>query len=189
MTPWMSEGFFAEVAVLVEGEDDRAAILGVAKSKDIELESGGFAVISCGGKTSLDRPAAIFRQLGIPIYLLWDGDKGEKNANPKDNHRLLRLMGQEAEDWPNKIHDDFSYFEVKLEDTLCAEIGVEKFEGYLAECQKGYCITKKKYALKNPTVISDVIQKAKAEGKESPTLEGIIEKILKKKQSAAPTAG
>jgi hypothetical protein len=29
MTPWMAEGFFAEVAVLVEGTDDRAALLGL----------------------------------------------------------------------------------------------------------------------------------------------------------------
>ena len=189
MTPWMSEGFFADVAVLVEGEDDRAAIIGIAKSKDIDLESFGFAVIPCGGKTSLDRPAVIFRQLGIPIYLLWDGDKGEKDANPKDNHRLLRLMGQEAKDWPNEIHNDFSCFEVKLEDTLRAEIGLEKFEGYLAECQTEYCITKKKYAVKNPMVISEIIQKAKAEGKQSSTLEAVVEKILNKKQSAALTAG
>jgi putative ATP-dependent endonuclease of the OLD family len=49
MTPWMSEGFFADVAVLVEGEDDRAAILGAAKAtKGLEMESEGFSVIPCG---------------------------------------------------------------------------------------------------------------------------------------------
>ncbi|MGB6123169.1 MAG: ATP-dependent endonuclease, partial [Bacteroidota bacterium] len=76
MTPWMSEGFFSEVAVLVEGEDDRAAILGVAKSKGIDLESREICVIPCGGKTNIDKPAAIFLLLGIPCYLVWDGDKG-----------------------------------------------------------------------------------------------------------------
>ena len=74
MTPWMNEGFFADVVVLVEGEDDRAAILGAAQAKGIHLESDGFAVIPCGGKASLDRPAAIFQGLGIAIYLLWDAD-------------------------------------------------------------------------------------------------------------------
>ena len=53
MTPWMSEGFFADVAVLVEGEDDRAAILGVAKSKGIDLESSGIAVIPAAEKPAL----------------------------------------------------------------------------------------------------------------------------------------
>jgi hypothetical protein len=93
MTPWMSEGFFATTVVLVEGEDDRSAVLGMAQVMGYDLESLGFAVIPCGGKASIDRPAVIFRQLGIPVYLLWDSDKGHKNADPKHNNRLLRLMG------------------------------------------------------------------------------------------------
>jgi hypothetical protein len=52
MTPWMNEGFFADVAVLVEGEDDRAAILGAATQRKIDLESLGAAIIPCGGKTN-----------------------------------------------------------------------------------------------------------------------------------------
>jgi hypothetical protein len=67
MTPWMSEGFFADVVVLVEGEDDRAAILGVAKAMGHELESSGLSVIPCGGKTNLDRPSVTFQQWGIPV--------------------------------------------------------------------------------------------------------------------------
>jgi len=35
----MNEGFFAEVVVLVEGEDDRAAIHAVATLLDYDLES------------------------------------------------------------------------------------------------------------------------------------------------------
>ena len=38
MTPWMGEGFFADVVVLVEGEDDRAAILGFARSKECDFD-------------------------------------------------------------------------------------------------------------------------------------------------------
>jgi hypothetical protein len=51
MTPWMNEGFFADVAILVEGEDDRAAILGIAIANGLELEGKGFSVIPCAGKT------------------------------------------------------------------------------------------------------------------------------------------
>ena len=68
MTPWMSEGFFSRVAVLVEGEDDRAAVLGMASAMGHDLESSGFSVIPCGGKASMDRPIAIFRTLGVTIY-------------------------------------------------------------------------------------------------------------------------
>ena len=68
MTPWMAEGFFADVAVLVEGEDDRAAILGMAECEGHDFEAAGISVIPCGGKTNLDRPLAIFRSLGIPVF-------------------------------------------------------------------------------------------------------------------------
>lgn len=73
MTPWMNEGFFADVVVLVEGEDDRAAVLGVAKAMGHDLEGNGFSIIPCGGKSNIDRPYTIFRQLNIPVYAVWDG--------------------------------------------------------------------------------------------------------------------
>jgi predicted ATP-dependent endonuclease of OLD family len=179
MTPWMSEGFFADVAILVEGEDDRAAILGAAKgTKGLELESEGFSVIPCGGKTNLDRPATIFHQLGIPVYIIWDGDKGDSEANPKDNRRLLRLMNQKEEDWPSKIEEYFACFEENIETTLCNEIGADYFEQCLTECREGFCIPKKKHAIKNPTVIATIIQKAQGQGRTSKTISNILEKIV-----------
>ena len=66
MTPWMNEGFFADVAVLVEGEDDRAAILGTAMSLDFDLDRNGIAVIPCMGKNNLDRPMLIFKNSRYP---------------------------------------------------------------------------------------------------------------------------
>jgi len=179
MTPWMSEGFFADVAVLVEGEDDRAAILGVAKAtKNIDMESEGFSVIPCGGKTNLDRPATIFKQLGIPVYIIWDSDKGDSEADPKENHKLLRLMNQPEEDWPSIIEECFACFENNMETTLAGEIGAEYFEDRLTECRRGFCIPKKKHAIKNPTVIATIIQKAQGEGLTSKTLNTVLEKIL-----------
>jgi len=177
MTPWMSEGFFADVVVLVEGEDDRAAILGTAKALGHDLDSMGFSVIPCGGKTNIDRPAAIFRQLGIPVYLIWDGDEGE-DAKPEDNHRLLRLMGQEVQDWPCQVHDNYACFPKNMETTLREEIGPEDFDAWLVECQDDLCIPKKKHALKNPSIVSRIIQKAQQHGKRSQTLETIITRII-----------
>ncbi len=185
MTPWMSEGFFADVAVLVEGEDDRAAILGIATSMGHHLESNGFSVIPCGGKTNLDRPAIIFRQLGIPVYVIWDSDKGkdEKRARPKDNHRLLRLFEQPIVDWPHQIHDQYACFETDLETTLRDEIGTREFDEWLQECQDQFCIPKKEHAIKNPTIIATVINKAQENERGSNTVKAIIEKILALKQS------
>lgn len=199
MTPWMNEGFFADVAILVEGEDDRAAILGIAKARDLELEGKGFSIIPCAGKTNISRPYLIFHKLGIPVYIIWDGDydgKGETNGicekcgrhldskqDPKENHRLLSLMGKVQVDWPECIEKNFACFKTNLETTLENEIGLDDFEEYLQKYQLMFGITKRKHAIKNPNIISSIIKKAKENGKCVGTLEEIVDKILQLKCS------
>ncbi len=87
MTPWMNEGFFADVVVLVEGEADRLALLAVAAAQGCDLEALGVCVVPCGGKHSMDRPAVVFQSLGIETYLVWDNDRGggeSLSANVRD---------------------------------------------------------------------------------------------------------
>jgi predicted ATP-dependent endonuclease of OLD family len=178
MTPWVNEGFFADVAVLVEGEDDRAAILGVAVSMGNNFDSDGISVIPCLGKNNLDRPLVIFRRLGIPVYVIWDGDHGERDAKPEDNRRLLRLLGELEEDWPCGVKDQHACFKTELETTIADEIGKDLFDRLLSEAQGQLGIPKKKDALKNPVVLQRVVEKASADGKTSATLKGIVEKIV-----------
>ena len=200
MTPWINEGFFAHVVVLVEGEDDYAAILGMAHSMNKDLESIGVSIIPVGGKRSLDRPALIFRQFGIPVYILWDsdGDKGEMagvcpkcgkpldgRPDPADNHRLLRIVGKKVEDWPAHQEPRHCCFKRDLESTLKSEIGADLFEKLFGECQAEFGIPKRKHALKNPTVISTIIERAQTEGKTCETLKSVVLSILK--LSSAPT--
>jgi len=178
MTPWMNEGFFADVAVLVEGEEDRAAILGVSDALRYDLESMGISVIPCMGKNNLDKPTAIFRKLQIRVYVIWDSDYRNKEAKPEDNHRLLRLFDQPIEDWPEKVTENFACFKQNLNETLRTEIGEELFDNTLeASCDR-LCLGKKKYARKNPQVIQEIIEEAQKKGKSSKTLENIISQIV-----------
>jgi putative ATP-dependent endonuclease of OLD family len=187
MTPWLNEGFFADVAVLVEGEEDRAAILGIATTQGHDLESIGISVIPCMGKTNLDRPTAIFKELGIEVYTIWDGDYEGKDAKPGENHRLLRLFNQPIEDWPEKVTEHFACFKKKLNTTLKNEIGEIPFSSYLDKACQCLCLDKNKYALKNPQVIHEIINEAQKQGESSETLERIVEQIvaLKKPGSAS----
>jgi len=178
MTPWVNEGFFADIIVLVEGEDDRAAILGMAKSMNYDFDSAGIAVVPCMGKNNLDRPLVIFRQLGIPVYVVWDGDDGDSDANPEANRYLLRLLGQAEDDWPDAVEDSYACFKTKLETVLSQEIGDDLFNRTLSEVQDRLGIPKKKDALKNPTVLQEIIDRAATEGKVSTTLKRVIEKII-----------
>src|SRR5678816_3867861 len=64
MASAMSEGFFADAVVLVEGEDDRAALLGTATHLGYDFDRVGLSIVTCGGKTCLDRPFVVFTNLG-----------------------------------------------------------------------------------------------------------------------------
>jgi len=184
MTPWMNEGFFADVVVLVEGEEDRAAILGIASTLGYDLESLGISVIPCMGKNSIDRPTAIFRELEIPVYAIWDSDEGEEDSKPEENHRLLRLFSQDVEDWPEKTTEDFACFKKTLLCNLQDELGKDFFDSALESCLTKYSITRKAQALKNPLVIQEILTKAKTENRKSKTLEQVVEKIIALKKSS-----
>ena len=178
MTPWMGEGFFADVVVLVEGEGDRAAILGFAKSRHLDFDGLGITVIPCGGKDSIDRPLVILRQLGISVYVLWDADCGRSRAKPETNRYLLRLLGNPEQDWPEFVGDSSACFKVTLEKTLEDEIGAEYFNHWLSEAQEQFGIHTKELALKSPAVIEYVANKSTSTGKISKSLESIVEKIV-----------
>jgi predicted ATP-dependent endonuclease of OLD family len=193
MTPWMNEGFFADSVVLVEGEDDRAAILGTAQLNKIDLESLGCTVIPCLGKPNMDRPAVIFGELGIPSFLIWDGDHREYKDNEKSsedeckktNRRLLNICGKTAEDWPSAVSQRHACFQVDLESTIRDEIGPELFEKLVEQCRANMRILKKKHALKNPMVIESVLKSAAEKGKRSGTIEAILAAIVELARAAS----
>jgi putative ATP-dependent endonuclease of the OLD family len=193
MTPRVNEGFFARVVVLVEGEDDYAAIVGAASAQAVDLEALGVSVIPVGGKRSMDRPAIVFREFGIAVYLVWDADAGkgetagvcgeckkplDNGCNPEENRRLLRIVGATVEDWPCSTTPSYCCFKRDLETTLEDELGSTLFNELLSTCQKEFGITKRKHAIKNPKVIAGIIAKAKEQGKESPTLKSIVAHII-----------
>lgn len=178
MNPWMNEGFFANVVVLVEGFVDRATLLSVAECIGIDLEKLDIAVIPCEGKNNLDRPYAIFQSLGIPVYLIWDNDRGKRDARPETNHRLLRLVGiSNPEDWPARIEPQFACFERDLNYQLSTDLG-EKYSELLKQYRQEYELTEDQ-AEKNPLVISQIIRAAYEQGSRCGTIESILNQIIK----------
>jgi hypothetical protein len=181
MTPWMNEGFFADVVVLVEGEEDRAAILAQAASAGLQLEREGIAVIPCMGKNSIDRPLLIFRHLKIPTYVVWDADYTPKNPDPKANRSLFRLLSHPVEDWPtqNIVTDRFACFRENLDEALRdeGEIGRTLFDDLLRDICDDLEITRQADGRKNPFVMKRLILRASGQGRKSKTLEQIVSKI------------
>lgn len=194
ITPSTSEGFFADVAVLVEGESDRAALIGAGESLNVQLESAGVAVIPCTGKSNVLNLAAVYQAFGIATYCVWDGD-GDKaptegicgscarpldnRPDPVENHRLLRLHGAAPLDNPPlQVAERFACFETDLEKTLKVEIGEPLFSDLLDAVKAEHGLAKRKHAMKNPWVLAEVLRRAREQGAGSSSVESMIERIL-----------
>ncbi len=185
MTPMVNEGFFADVAVLVEGDTDRAAIMGAARAMDIDLDAQGIAVIPCNGKTNLDRPLVIFRRLGIPTYVVWDGDQGEANSNSEPNRLLLRLLEMDEADWPHHVNDVSACFEATIEETIKKEIGPTTYERYETEARGFYDLPSSQLR-KNALALQRIVESSFNSGAGSSTLRAIVENIAQLKAKAEP---
>ena len=89
----LSEGFFADGVVLVEGRSDRAALVAAASQLGQSFESAGIAVLSAEGKSCIDRPLLIFRELGIPTYPIWDCDCDKSCEKIKARTKSIAVAG------------------------------------------------------------------------------------------------
>ena len=89
----LAEGFFANGVILVEGRSDKAALTATARMLGVNFEAAGIAILSVEGKSNLDRPFVIFRELGIPTFLLWDCDNhlAPAQRKPATDLALSRL--------------------------------------------------------------------------------------------------
>lgn len=174
----LSEGFFADGVVLVEGPSDRAALVAAAAGLGMNFESAGIAVLTVVGKNNIDRPLLIFRELGIPAFPIWDCD-GAKEAI--QNLRVLRAADPDGEhqvaSFETKVTELYTHFEVSLEGVLKSELGDSIYEAVLKEACEAYDAPTGRDAQKNPEIMKHALALAKAQGAVSKTLEDIVRAI------------
>ncbi|WP_300579094.1 AAA family ATPase [Phenylobacterium sp.] len=176
--PELSEGFFADGVVLVEGASDRAALCAIAAKMGVNFESAGIAILPAGGKNNLDRPAIIFRELGIPVYIIWDCDS---DAESFQNLRLLRAVDPSADHLEFQretvVRGNYAYFAVKLEASLKQEIGNSLYESCLSAACDEFGVPANADAQKSPEIMKRFLELAEQEGATSKTLEHIVDVI------------
>ena len=176
ITPRTNEGFFADLVVLVEGEGDCSILQAQAKADDVALEAAGICLLPCMGKDNMCRLACIFRQLGIPIYLVWDNDQYVENPNPRENRRLLRFLGQAETDWPSGVTDRYACCDGNLEHVLKNEFAPQLFDSVMDRFRREYSM-KWDQAIKNPFVLQRILSEARDQGSQSPTVRDIVLRI------------
>jgi len=92
-----SEGFFADAVVLVEGQTDRVVIEATAAKLGQDLDRNGVTILSVEGKGGMRVARAILTTLGIPSYVLADGDfgtPGRKSYRDKTEEEIAAARDQ-----------------------------------------------------------------------------------------------
>ena len=177
MTPIVNEGFFADVVVLVEGDSDRAAIEGAARAMKHNFVADGIAVIPCSGKDNLDRPLIIFRGLGIPTYVVWDGDKTKRGHDSATNQRLRRILKRSETEPLDHVDDQSACFEEDLNQVIRDEIDETHYNEAFEDARRRYGLTRGE-AEKRALVVERIVEDAVAHRSECETIQAIVSKIV-----------
>lgn len=119
-----AEGLFARKVVLVEGITEEYAIPLYSESLGYNMDREGVSVVSSGGKTQIDRLLRIFNEFKIPCFVIFDGDKSNKDPEIKKmTKELLDLFGWKGEcPPPTLVENRFAVFEEKYETQMSNEI-------------------------------------------------------------------
>ena len=135
----LSVALFAHRALLVEGTTESSVFYGIGDKTLLgSLEASGVSIVPVGGKTLIPLAHAILTSIGIPVYALFDADRGfearalvkgkkpdkiaeERGSHVKANRAILKYFGRIEEDFPSAIvTDEIAIFEDHLETFLLA---------------------------------------------------------------------
>jgi hypothetical protein len=185
MNTIVSEGFFSDVVVLVEGTSDASMLWKIQEIMQKGWAELGITIVPVGGKNNLDRPTLIFQGLSIDTYFIFDGDSSSKGKGNNDekkaierNRKYLCLANVELEDFPStQVHETWAVFSNNLESELQIALGKDVYQsirGQIAS-ELGYSDAEK--AIKNVEGASRFIEIAYEKGLKVGILEDIINKV------------
>jgi putative ATP-dependent endonuclease of the OLD family len=190
MTTIVNEGFFSDVAVIVEGDSEVGAIWALQEIQSRDWDALGISIIPIGGKNNIDRPVVIFRGLEIPTYFLFDADSSqtgrEHNAAIRSNHLLMRLAGVTPVDFPaTGVFDKWAVFSDELEKEFELALGRESFEQLRTQIADELGYSQPSAVLKNSEGAALFVKRAYSNGQGLPVLEDIVDKVTKLRQASA----
>ena len=120
----LAVALFAQRAFLVEGTTEVSVFYGIGDKNSLgSLEASGISIVPVGGKGSIPLAHAILKLIGIPVYALFDADRGfetrakvnGKTQNKIDEERLghvaanktnLKYFGLAEVEFPDAVIDE-----------------------------------------------------------------------------------
>lgn len=186
MNTIVSEGFFTDVVVVVEGLSEVGILWKLQEIMKKNWSRLGIVIVPAGGKNNIDRPVVIFQGLSIPTYFIFDADshlkgKGGKEKDARNrNHRYLRLASVPIEDFPDtQVHKTWAVFKDTLEGIFKKELGDKTFLFIQKEVASELGYDEMNRVNKNIEGAARFIELIYEKRYRIPTLEEIIEKITR----------
>jgi putative ATP-dependent endonuclease of OLD family len=190
VTDRLSVTLFAARSLLVEGYTDAAVFYGIGDRDAVgRLEAQGLSIVPAGTKGGIPLVHSILTCLGIPTYVLFDGDSGfaaraqaagrdqtaiagDRTNISAENRRLLKYFGEIEVDFPSeRIGDRVATLSDNLE-TFLESNWTEWVTSYATiEVATGIKLAKNQYAYRTATF--------EAEGTVPEMLKGILAKAGK----------
>lgn len=185
LNPTINEMFFCSNLILVEGLEDLAYLSTyiVLCDRIVDFRKCGCHIVPVGGKSELPKPIAIANQLGIPVYVVCDGDTDKTKEqeiilHKKDNLLVQNLQGlKTVDDWPSKtlISNNLTMWSTSLTEECSSDFG---------ECwneHKDKACVRYGHAgglAKNPLAVAYALESAWNEKKESLQLHQLVDRII-----------
>jgi len=185
MTTEVSEGFFADKIVLVEGLEDKAVLQALDHQlNEKSFDKKGTIIIPTLGKRNLDRLALIFKELGIPTFIMFDTDSDKKDKKELENHKkcnivLRKIMGNDKIEGPfdQLIKANWAALNPNLTSIIKNSIEEDYYKQEMSKLRDLYGFPSIKGCKKNYKVMEDFITICYKDGKKIPILEQIIKYI------------
>ena len=185
LNPIISEMFFCNILILVEGIEDVAYISAylVLCEKMEQFRKNGCHIVPVGGKSNIIKPLAMANLLKIPVFVIFDADTNKTNINEvnehkKDNKILLNLSGNSKEqEWPTNTiwKENLVMWKTEIGQIVKEEIGTEWQKYNTIACDRYDNAGDLK---KNPLAIACIMGESFKENKKSESLKKLVESII-----------
>lgn len=183
----LSEMFFCNILVLVEGIEDLAHVNSylLLTGKIKEFRQHKCHIVPVGGKSNLIKPMAIAKLLDIPVYVVCDADtdkdrESEIVKHKKDNKAIQHLCGrsvEEIDEWPENdvLIDGLSMWKTNITDKIEIELDLANNE-YRNKANDYY--GQAGGLLKNPLAVAKVLDLAWNDEIKSSSLVNLVDRIV-----------
>ena len=99
-TPEMTEPFFSNLVVIVEGQSEKESLPVYASFSGLNFDEYGVSIVSANGKTAIDTLYHLYKAHDIKVYVIFDNDVGQRAEDCTYNSVICRMLNIEETEAP-----------------------------------------------------------------------------------------